>query len=318
MKIREFEGTENDYLAMVAVDRAVWPDQLITLAATKHRDESRDKAYFLHRVMVEVEGQVVAVASAMEPHWSYRPGKYNLDISVLPAFEGRGIGSDVYEYLTRLLFDRSPAPILFTAGSRDDKPQGVRFLEKRGYTQTMRWPQSMIDLSTFDPGPFQAKADAVAASGIEIASLAELSERDPDWQRKVYDLDWAGIQDEPQPDTPTQMPFERYVTTILEAPEFMPQGFFIAVDNGEYVGLSELTHNPDGNEILYTGFTCVLRSHRRRGVATALKLRALTYAQSLGTRTVKTGNEENNPMYQINLRLGFEPAPAWLAYEKAI
>ena len=31
---------------------------------------------------------------------------------------------------------------------------------------------------------------------------------------------------------------------------------------------------------------------------------------------MKTSNEENNPMYGINLELGFESASAWVEYEK--
>ncbi len=31
---------------------------------------------------------------------------------------------------------------------------------------------------------------------------------------------------------------------------------------------------------------------------------------------IKTNNEENNPMYALNLALGFKPAPASLAFKK--
>ena len=33
---------------------------------------------------------------------------------------------------------------------------------------------------------------------------------------------------------------------------------------------------------------------------------------------IETDNEENNPMYQINLKLGYEPLPAWVDYEKKL
>jgi len=37
-----------------------------------------------------------------------------------------------------------------------------------------------------------------------------------------------------------------------------------------------------------------------------------------GTRLIFTANEENNPMFQLNLRLGFEPQPAEIDWEKVI
>lgn len=69
---------------------------------------------------------------------------------------------------------------------------------------------------------------------------------------------------------------------------------------------------------LDTGLTGVIRSHRRRGIATALKLRTIDYAQQHGAMTIETSNEENNPMYQINLKLGFQPKPAWVSYRKSL
>lgn len=58
------------------------------------------------------------------------------------------------------------------------------------------------------------------------------------------------------------------------------------------------------------------RTARRKGVATALKLKALLYAKERGLKVVQTDNEENNPMFQINLAFGFQPSPARLHYRK--
>ena len=69
---------------------------------------------------------------------------------------------------------------------------------------------------------------------------------------------------------------------------------------------------------LQVGFTAVRREYRRYGIATALKLRAIAFGQAYGAAAMVTDNEENNPMYQINLRLGFQPRPAKLAFQKEI
>ena len=69
---------------------------------------------------------------------------------------------------------------------------------------------------------------------------------------------------------------------------------------------------------LWVGLTGVLRSHRRRGIALALKLLTFKYAQAQGVRYIETGNEENNPMYDLNVMLGFTPKPQWLEYRKEI
>ena len=45
---------------------------------------------------------------------------------------------------------------------------------------------------------------------------------------------------------------------------------------------------------------------------------SIEFAQAYGAQWIETSNEENNPMLQLNLRLGFQPAPAWLSFEKRL
>ena len=84
------------------------------------------------------------------------------------------------------------------------------------------------------------------------------------------------------------------------------------------LGLSLLKKNLADSSKIQTGLTGVLRSHRRRGIALALKLQAIAYAKTEGIKTIETDNEENNHMYQINMQLGFEPKPAFLDFEKSL
>lgn len=46
------------------------------------------------------------------------------------------------------------------------------------------------------------------------------------------------------------------------------------------------------------------------------KRAAIRFAQRWGAQTIITSNEANNPMYQLNLSLGFAPLPAAYDYEK--
>ncbi len=64
-----------------------------------------------------------------------------------------------------------------------------------------------------------------------------------------------------------------------------------------------------------TGLTGGTRPWRCKGLATVLKLKVLRNAGARGVRQVLTDNEENNPMFQINLMLGFKAKPAWLGWQ---
>ena len=90
------------------------------------------------------------------------------------------------------------------------------------------------------------------------------------------------------------------------------------IEEGDYVGVSMLGISQAEPDKLNTWLTGVRRAYRRRGIALATKLHAIDFARKRGTRTITTDNEENNPMYQINLRLGFERKPTWFDFEKKL
>ena len=61
---------------------------------------------------------------------------------------------------------------------------------------------------------------------------------------------------------------------------------------------------------LETHVTGVHPTWRRHGVATALKTTAVNAAVAMGFRQIDTFNEEDNPMLQLNLALGFRSTTA--------
>jgi GNAT superfamily N-acetyltransferase len=109
-----------------------------------------------------------------------------------------------------------------------------------------------------------------------------------------------------------------FVETLRSNPKILPDAYFVAVHDGEYVGQSVLWANR-ADAGLDTGLTGVRRAYRRRGVALALKLRGIDYARRHGHPLIRTGNDSHNlPMLSINERLGFVKQPAWILLSRGI
>lgn len=318
--IRPFDYSDHDYEGTVETYNAIWPDHGDTVFDWKFDDERRNPKYFYARyVAAEIgsngtPGRIIALASCGETFWSYVPGKYFVSVNVHPDFRHQGIGTALYNTLMRQLVAQQPEQ--FTCWTREDQPDGIRFLEQHGFAQRMRFPISELDLKTFDPGRFTHRIEQVQASGIQIRTLRQLMDSDPDWKDKIYQAINTMAQDVPFADPLTLETQEEWENDSLKHPNFMPEAWRVALDQGQYVGLTMLWRHSSDEHILRTGLTGVLRSHRRRGIAIALKTLSLQCAQEMGYDSVETDNEENNPMFQINLQLGFHPKPAGLEFHK--
>jgi mycothiol synthase len=317
MTIRPFDKSERDYEACVGVFNAVWPDILETVEEWKYWDSMRDPKFLFQRMVGEVDGEIVGMASYGEAPWSHVPGKYFIYVLVPPDKQRQGFGGTFYDHVTGELSKRELAPIIYTSDTREDKPDYVRFLTKRGYVPTMRLAASRLYLDEFDRAAFADYETRCEDLGLCVRTAAELEKLDPDWKRKLYELEWELFRDVPSPDPVTKRTFEHFEKK-LKGPSFLGEAWFVAVDGDDYVGLASLWKSLGSRTKLWTGLTGVVRRHRRKGIATALKLRAITYAKAKGTNYLETDNEENNPMYDINMRLGFRPIPAWVIYRKAL
>jgi mycothiol synthase len=309
-EIRKFDWSDEDYRVLVDIANANFPDELDCVELAKHRDNARDQSYMLERVVAEVDGEPVGSASFGQSMWTPLPGKYWLYVQVHPDRQRQGYGTAIYDHVIEVLSEHDPT--ILDSWTREDKTDAVSFLRSRGYVQVMRGQNSRLTLETFRPGDFSDTVDRVLSSGIRIVPLKELREEDPEWREKLWELDWLLSQDVPEIDEPKKRSFEVYQRQTFDKPTFFPEGFFVALDGDDYVGLSMLEKNLADKTKLQTELTGVVRSHRRRGIATSLKVHALSKARETGVLYVETDNEENNPMYLLNIRLGFEATAGWL------
>jgi GNAT superfamily N-acetyltransferase len=326
--IRPFDfNSDQDYQSMIDIYNANWPDQPASASYEKRTDSLRVAEHYFRRLLVVLDvstpepGRVVAFADYGHMPWSFHPCKYYCNVQVHPEFQNQGIGTTLYNQIVGDLTHRDPESL--ESATREDKTIARGFLERRGFTVASRTPNSELDPALFDPAEFVDVVERVRSEGIAIRNFADLDATYPDHLRRLYDLELETMQDVPWHNDFTAMPFEQYVKSYQDNPDLLPRGYLVALDGDRYVGLTQLWGSDASDAIIYTGFTAVARAYRRQGIATALKALAIGYAKILTTSegrppVIRTSNEETNPMFQLNLRLGFREQPAWLIYRKPL
>jgi GNAT superfamily N-acetyltransferase len=174
-----------------------------------------------------------------------------------------------------------------------------------------------LDVTTFDPTPYATCEDRLHAAGIVIKTYAELAD-DPARDRKLYALVDQVNHEMPNLGHFDDQSFDQFVNDCLHGPAMLPDAYFVAVHGDDYVGVSELFASDDP-AVFDTRTTGVLPAYRRLGIALALKMRAIRYAQTHGATRVTTGMDATNtPIVALNQRLGFVPEPLWITFSQTV
>ena len=329
-EIRPFHPVDEEYLACLAVQACYPEDPQDTLDEWQYRDKTARKDALRARFVLTLDGVVIGYGVVSDPYWLDAEDRIQFGHTVHPAYEGlvvnrQLIHDHVERYVLSLVADRQVKVLLTKA--REDNKVKVGWLTDNGYQAMRRSPSSSLDVAAFDFRKWEGCVENVEASGIEFLARAYLQEHDPDWHAKLYAA-WVEIKlDAPTSNEERPIPVDEF-DRMLNSPAMCPETNLIAVDNGSlaascsgfgpYAGLTFANPLLRNSTIWWIRFTGVRRAWRRRGIATGLKLKSIAQARDMGCARMRTGNEENNPMYGINIALGFESAPAWKEYEKRL
>jgi GNAT superfamily N-acetyltransferase len=313
-RVRAF--TAEDYPAWVAASNACYPEYSWSEDEARHEDASWDhRRFFKTRLVVEEDGRLVGALDVRHRPSYFHPDRYWFDVWVVPDRRRRGHGSALYDAGLEVLRERNA--LAASGGVKESMTDGVDFTRKRGWIEVKRDWESRLRVEAFDFDRFAGATERVTGQGIRISTYADEAARDEDAPRKAYELTEDCRRDVPATDAPTEVPFEEWRRHWLDAPGFLADAFFIAIDRGgRWLGMSNLQRSIEDPSFIWQGLTGVRREARNKGLAMALKLETVRYAQRLGVDHIKTWNDQRNrPMLAINEAMGFAKQPAWIGLE---
>ena len=308
--------TEGDYAAYVEIANEAYPDYAWTIAEVRHFDADwKPEGYYERRTIAEESGAAVGYSDVFHSRGQFAPDNYNVEVIVRPAARRRRIGTALFEDALTALRPRKPQWVRNQV--KESNADGVAFAKTIGAVELRRDWESRLDLATFDARPFASAPQRAAGAGVTITTLADEMKIDPNAVRRAYELHAAARLDVPSLDPPTPSPYERFEEEVLRAPFALPEAHFLAIRDGLYIGECAMGKEGTDPGVIYQHLTAVLRDERGKGIAMAMKLRAIDYAKAQRLREIRTWNASTNrPMLAINEALGFVKQPAWIFFGK--
>lgn len=294
------EVVESDFEAITDLTNRIEQEKV---NVEEHLQRWRNPDRKQWRRVVVKDGRIVAYAGCLQ---AITGGGdiYLLRVDVDESHQGLGIGRALMDEALRagLTFE----PRLLTSKSRDDMPREMKFMEAAGFEAFSNLRGVTLDLT--------------APSAVEIKDVAELKTwaeigDSPENRAKLYEIYHQSDQDSPGIDVWGMPDYPNWEMGIFTAYWFRPESLFVAIVDGEWVGLSLVGPLEDGEWT--TDYTGVIPAFRGRGIATQLKVAGIEHARAQGGKRLGTFNDElNGPMRAINAKLGFMPETGWWMYRK--
>ena len=300
-----------DYEQIAPLWNSVYENDNYTAQEFAYMDSVFEPPCKFERFVFERNGEIVGATNYAQYAGQYHPQKFRINVFVRAAERGKGLGGELYGYLLERLepFD----PISLSAMVKADDEAGMCFAQERGFEEKSRDWQSVLMLEDFNPDAFSTRK----FEDIHLTSYAGWGVT-PERDERFFNFWNQVVVDVPSSEPRTEYSYEQFRKQYLDAPDYFAEGVFFALKDDKPIGMTMFWRSESTSD-LYTGLTAVQRDYRGRGIATALKLRALTFAKKRGASKVLTDNDTTNvEMIAVNEKLGFERLPAWVTLKKAL
>jgi L-amino acid N-acyltransferase YncA len=201
------------------VYNAVWPTGAVTLAEVESFKRSQlDYVDFLARIDGDPAGSGVG---AVGP---YRPDQVTAITAVLPERRRRGIGTALYDAISRWAAERGLHKLV--ARVPDDDPESLAYAQKRGFVQVTHEKGLVLPLAEVEAPPIELP------DGVEIVIWAER----PGIERGLYEVALEAYPDIPGQEEDAIEPFEDWLEHEMRGSGDRPDATLVALSGDEVIG----------------------------------------------------------------------------------
>jgi len=320
IEIKKFTATDREFKELARIDNLVNHDSINHPDDDKRDWKIRDKSLIRDRLLLYNNKQLIGVLYYSQGRSeNNRTCFYTLNLD--PSYNDKGYRELLYNKMLKAVQKFNCNKLLTGIYDHPNYKEHQKLLINNGFKLVQTNREYSCDIRKVDTKKYQSLIKKLESEGIYFYDSKEEMLDWPNHYKKLEELEWAYAQDFPIPDgvKQTRAPFEQFMKQINNYYENSYGADIVAVKDRKYIGATDIEVYPKAEPHKgWTGGLGVLKEFRRKGIATALKIKAIEALLKKGVTEVRTDNEENNPMYKINVELGFKPVPFSLEYMKEI
>ena len=323
ISIKPFTASDYEFNECARIDNFVNHDFISHPDNDKNNWEIRDRGQLRNRLLLYKNNILIGVIYYSQgKDENSRTAFYTLHLD--PTYNNNGYRSLLYNKMLEEVKAFNCNLVHTSIYNHPNYSGHKKLLIKEQFKLVQTNREYSCDIKKVDIKKYQPLIKKLKSDGIKFYDSKEQmrnnSDKFPKHYEKLEELIWIYDQDMPIPEgiKHTRPSFEQFMKYSLNFEENTYGVEIIAVLNGRYIGSTDIKVYHIEPHKGWTGGLGVLKEYRRKGLATALKIRAIETLLKKGVTEVRTDNEENNPMYKINVALGFKPVPFSLDYSKYI
>ena len=323
IEIKKFTETDQEFKEVARIDNLVNHDCIYDPDDDKNNWEIRDRGQIRNRLLLYKNNILIGVIYYSQgKDENSRTAFYTLHLD--PTYNNNGYRNLLYNKMLEEVKVFNCNLVHTSIYDHPNYSEHKKLLINNEFKLVQTNREYSCDIRKVDTKKYYPLIKKLESDGIKFydskKEMRNYPEEFPNHYKKLEELIWVYDQDMPIPEgiKHTRPSFEQFMKYSLNFEENAYGVEIIAVLNGRYIGSTDIKVYPIEPQKGWTGGLGVLKEFRRKGIATALKIKAIEKLLKTGVAEIRTDNEENNPMYKINVALGFKPVPFSLDYSKEI
>ena len=305
LDIINFDSSDEHFALLVSLQDVLWPYPWKNWESVKMC--RYDAALIPPKCKAQLDfirydGRVIGWGATHHDQWGFDPNLLDSTLTIPQEDKYLDCAQQYLEYQIKRA--RKMNVKIFRAWSSIGSDWYKGFYKKNRFEISLLEYISEINLDKFFIKNFESSVSRFDKNTYIISNLKELKKLHSDWEMKLFNL-WKQIEHDVPSDINLDIELDLWKSSIF-CPWFKEEDTYIVTDGDKWIALSSYTRSLRSRHEISTELTGVLPNYRRQGICSAVKLHSLLDLKKKGFKKVFTGNEENNPMFQINLMLGFK------------